>query len=149
MLPKSHFRPLSRPRENGFVERSQNFVAASSMKSVHGLAKTRACEERYMADPSRSAGNLDPCRQGRQAELPAFGPRGCKKERRRGGTAASFAEPTDLGGEGKSQKARAKQHETGCGQRKETVGDKVVMAHVTPSLSDARPNLLKLSKRAH
>ena len=79
MLPKSHFRPLSRPRENGFVERSQNFVAASSMKSVHGLAKTRACEERYMADPSRSAGNLDPCRQGRQAELPAFGPRGCKR----------------------------------------------------------------------
>jgi hypothetical protein len=24
-----------------------------------------------------------------------------------------------------------------------------VMAHVTPSLSDARPNLLKLSERAH
>jgi hypothetical protein len=72
-----------------------------------------------------------------------------QKREEAGGTAASFAEPTDLGGEGKSQKARAKQHETGCGQRKETVGDKVVMAHVTPSLSDARPNLLKLSERVH
>lgn len=39
MLPKSHFRPLSRPRENGFVDRTQNFLVASSMKSVHGLAK--------------------------------------------------------------------------------------------------------------
>jgi hypothetical protein len=59
-----------------------------------------------------------------------------QKREEAGGTAASFAEPTALGGEGKSQKARAKQHETGCGQRKETVGDKVVMAHVTPSLSE-------------
>ncbi len=44
------------------------------------------------------------------------------------------------GDEGEGQKAGAEQHETGSRQGKEAVGDKVMMAHVTPSLSDARPN---------
>ena len=51
--------------------------------------------------------------------------------------------------EGEGQEARAEQHKSGCSQGQETVGDKVMMAHVTPSLSDARPNELKLSERAH
>lgn len=44
------------------------------------------------------------------------------------------------GDEHESQKARAEQHKTSCGQGQEPVGNKVMMAHVTSSLSDARPN---------
>jgi hypothetical protein len=44
------------------------------------------------------------------------------------------------GGEGENQEAGAEQYETGCGQGKEAVGNKVMMAHVTSSFSDARPN---------
>lgn len=47
---------------------------------------------------------------------------------------------TQLGDEGEGQKARAEQHEANRGQGKKTVGDKVMMAHETSSLSDARPN---------
>jgi len=52
------------------------------------------------------------------------------------------------GHEGEGQEARAEQDEAGCGQGQETVGDRIMMAHVTSSFSDARPNLLKLSERA-
>ena len=45
-----------------------------------------------------------------------------------------------LGGEGESQQAGAEQHETGCGEGQEAVGNEVMMAHVTSSFSDARPN---------
>jgi hypothetical protein len=38
ILPGSRFRPLSPLSENGFVEGPQDFVAFSSMKSVHALA---------------------------------------------------------------------------------------------------------------
>ena len=54
-----------------------------------------------------------------------------------------------LGRKSESEQAGAKQHETGCGQGKEALGDKVMVAHVTPSRPNARPNLLKLSERAH
>jgi len=44
------------------------------------------------------------------------------------------------GHEREGQKARAEQDQTGCGQGQETVGDRIVMAHVTSSFSEARPN---------
>jgi len=50
--------------------------------------------------------------------------------------------------ERESQQTRAQQHQASCGQCKEAVGDKVVVAHDTPATAataDARPNLLKLS----
>jgi hypothetical protein len=50
--------------------------------------------------------------------------------------------------EGESQQARAQQHKAGCGQREESVGDQIVIAHDTPATLDARPNLLKLSEHA-
>ena len=46
----------------------------------------------------------------------------------------------------RSQKAGAKQHEAGRCEGKKSVGDNVVVAHVTPTTPDARPNLLKLSE---
>ena len=48
--------------------------------------------------------------------------------------------------ERESDQARAQQHKARCGQCKEPVGDNVVVAHVTPTTLDARPNLLKLSE---
>ncbi len=51
-------------------------------------------------------------------------------------------------GEGEREQARAQQHETGCSQREESVGDKIVIAHDTPATSDARPSSLKLSEQA-
>ena len=39
MLRASHFPPLSRQRENGFVFRLPNFVRTSSVKSAHWLAR--------------------------------------------------------------------------------------------------------------
>jgi len=44
------------------------------------------------------------------------------------------------------QQARAQEHEAGRRQNKESIGDNVVVAHDTPTTSDARPNLLKLSE---
>lgn len=44
------------------------------------------------------------------------------------------------------QQARAQEHEAGCRQNKKSVGDNVVVAHDTPTTSDARPNLLKSSE---
>ena len=44
------------------------------------------------------------------------------------------------------QQARAQEHEAGRRQGKKSVGDNVVVAHETPTTSDARPNLLKLSE---
>jgi hypothetical protein len=46
----------------------------------------------------------------------------------------------------RSQKAGTKQHEAGRCERKKSVGDKVVVAHVTPTTPDALPNSLKLSE---
>ena len=46
----------------------------------------------------------------------------------------------DLLAERESQQARAQQHEAGRGQREESVRDQIVIAHVTPATSDARPN---------
>jgi hypothetical protein len=46
----------------------------------------------------------------------------------------------------RSQKAGAKQHEAGRCEGKKSVGDNVVVAHVTPTTPDARPNLLKFSE---
>jgi hypothetical protein len=46
----------------------------------------------------------------------------------------------------KGQQARAQQHQTGCGQYQEAIGDQIVVAHDTPATLDARPNLLKLSE---
>jgi len=63
---------------------------------------------------------------------------GCS--RGRGGTASPRENGPASGDESEGQKARAEQHEADCGQSKKTVGDKVMMAHETPSLSDARPN---------
>jgi hypothetical protein len=50
--------------------------------------------------------------------------------------------------ERESQQARAQQHKAGCGQREESVGNKVVITHDTPATLDAHPNLLKLSESA-
>ena len=36
--------------------------------------------------------------------------------------------------EGERQQARAQQHEAGRGQREESVGDQIVIAHVTPAM---------------
>jgi hypothetical protein len=44
------------------------------------------------------------------------------------------------GHESEGQEARAEQDQTGSGQGQETVGDRIMMAHVTSSFSDARPN---------
>lgn len=46
----------------------------------------------------------------------------------------------------RSEKAGAKQHEAGRCERKKSVGDKVVVAHVTPTTPEALPNSLKLSE---
>ena len=46
----------------------------------------------------------------------------------------------------KRQQTGAQQHEAGCGQCEESVGDQIVVAHDTPATLDARPNLLKLSE---
>jgi hypothetical protein len=54
----------------------------------------------------------------------------------------------DLLAERESQQARAQQHEAGRGQREESVRDQIVIAHVTPAMWDARPNLLRLSEQA-
>ena len=43
-------------------------------------------------------------------------------------------------GEGERQKAGAQQHQAGCGEGQETVGDQIVIAHDTPATLDARPN---------
>ena len=42
--------------------------------------------------------------------------------------------------ERESQQARTQQHEAGCGEREESVGNKVVITHDTPATLDARPN---------
>ena len=36
--------------------------------------------------------------------------------------------------EGERQQARAQQYEAGRGQREESVGDQIVIAHVTPAM---------------
>ena len=51
-------------------------------------------------------------------------------------------------GKRKRQQARAQQHEAGCGQCEESVGDQIVIAHDTPATSDALPSSLKLSEQA-
>jgi hypothetical protein len=38
------------------------------------------------------------------------------------------------------EQARAKQHEAGCGYRKESIGYEVVMTHGAPVDTDAGPN---------
>ena len=50
--------------------------------------------------------------------------------------------------EGESEQARAKQRQASRSQSQEAVGDKVMIAHETPSEVDARLNRLKLSERA-
>ena len=50
--------------------------------------------------------------------------------------------------ERESEQARAQQHEAGRGQREESVGDQIVIAHDTPATSDALPSSLKLSEQA-
>jgi len=52
----------------------------------------------------------------------------------------SMLQVSVLGGESESQEAGAEQHETGCSEGQEAVGNEVMMAHVTSSFSDARPN---------
>jgi hypothetical protein len=38
------------------------------------------------------------------------------------------------------QQTRAQQHKAGCGQREESVRNKIVITHDTPATLDARPN---------
>ncbi len=47
------------------------------------------------------------------------------------------------GHENEGQEARAEQDQTGCGQGQETVGDRIMMAHVTSSFFRSSPELIK------
>jgi hypothetical protein len=57
-----------------------------------------------------------------------------------------LASPDACLSEQNRQQARAQEHEAGRRQNKKSVGDNVVVAHDTPTTSDARPNLLKSSE---
>ena len=61
------------------------------------------------------------------------------------GTVAAFGPDACLA-EQNCQQARAQEHEAGRRQNKKSVGDYVVVAHDTPTTSNSRPNLLKLSE---
>lgn len=60
-----------------------------------------------------------------------------------GGSAASVNMELVSGDEGESQKAGAEQHEAGCGQGQEAVGDRIMMTHVTSSFSQCSSKFIK------
>jgi hypothetical protein len=70
---------------------------------------------------------------------------GANSGRNRIGTVAGISSDACLA-EHNSKQAWTQQHEAGRRQGKKSVGDNVVVAHETPTTSDARPNLLKLSE---
>ena len=59
-------------------------------------------------------------------------------------TSENFSSSTER----KSQQTRAQQHHAGCGQREESDGDQIIVAHATPATTHAGPNLLKLYEQA-
>jgi hypothetical protein len=122
--------------ENGFVRSTWDFVETCNVKSA--TTRTESTVVQIACDMAVvRTQNVEPCkktaRRGRQ--IPEAG--GRLRQYR-----------LLSGGEGEGQKTGAEQHEAGCGQGQEAVGNKVMMAHVTSSFSDARPNCLKLSERA-
>jgi hypothetical protein len=125
MLRASHFPALSRQMENDFVMGRLNFVETSRVKSAHGLAMGLP-----QANPIRQ--QSEPFGSGRASKTGEGRGRKCRKAR---GQRAARS-----GHENEGQEARAEQDQTGCGQGQETVGDRIMMAHVTSSFSEARPN---------
>jgi hypothetical protein len=132
MLCASHFLSLSQDMENGFVLALLNFIETSFGETTsHGLC------ERFAA-----GGILDMSAEWTlQARVHKqnCGSRRKKRERRKS-PHGEGCDPADSGHESEGQEARAEQDQTGCGQGQETVGDRIMMAHVTSSFSEARPN---------
>src|ERR1700754_2285067 len=105
---------MSRGSENGFVTACGMFVVTSD-KSGSRVLRGVAVRQ------SRCVSKVDPS-----------GPeRASKMKNRRAYRAGRGAANRQLGRKSEGQQARAEQHEAGCGQGQETVGDKVMMAHVT------------------
>lgn len=47
-------------------------------------------------------------------------------------------QPAPVSNEGKEEQARAEERDAGCGQREETTGDQVMIAHESPSIAPIR-----------
>ena len=118
MLRASHFALSSRQMENGFVTGRLNFVETSRVKSAHGFAIGLP-----QGEPDTSA-------------VWTLWIQACKQNRKGGGRKLPQGEgqrATRSGHENEGQEARAEQDQTGCGQGQETVGDRIMMAHMTSS----------------
>jgi hypothetical protein len=117
--------------KTGALNHSATLPAQEFQSLSVGLARTQ-CERGSNLDPipsfcEEACGEGDWPGSHAPATVVAFSPDACLAEQN-------------------CQQARAQEHEAGRRQNKESVGDNVVVAHDTPTTSDARPNLLKLSE---
>ncbi len=165
MLTQPHFRASSRACENDVVAAADRFVSLLATTSAHGFATGRkeprrggrAAGERIAAHRGwlNKAGGFVLPQLGRndcpieQTSKPGHGiarqncGRGtgaarCQSRRRRRHAAKAASSRTNSvsrSGKGESEQTRAEQRQTRCRQSQEAVGDKVMIAHDSPSES--------------